>query len=548
MKKSVEKGITLIALVVTIVVLLILAGISISMLTGENGIISQARKSKEETIIGDEKEGISLAYSSCKTDNLMENVTASQLEERMKADGKDVTVTQDGLDLKVRYPKTGHEYTVNQNGKIEEDLSNPDEIIDGIYVKDYAILEKKSGEVLYVEINDNEGIIDTENATVITKDGIAQKCGGYFVDRKGKVYGWKYNDDDSRRFECISDEENSILNDKVIKQIYVNEKSKKIAIDVDGKVYTWGFNEDGELGDGTTENREIPVCISDIEGSILKGKKIIFVDNANYSTFVVDEEGKVYAWGYNQDGQLGDGTTEDKLMPVCISDIEGSILKGKKIERINTINYAEWTLVIDEEGKVYAWGDNIIGQLGDGTTEDKLMPICISDIEGSDLKGKKIVKFDYSISGGYTFALDVDGYIYMWEKGKLPTYVKVSNEKLISSTYVNYRYLLDKAGNLYTYNFKNEQRNEIVLSSVNILTGKKISSIFKRDVDQIFVVDSEGIGYLKGYGYSDEFVQINTKDEYRIIKANSVEDEQGVLYMTDNEEIYYITLKDMPDG
>ena len=55
--------------------------------------------------------------------------------------------------------------------KIEEDSSNPDEIIDGIYVEDYAILEKRSGEVLYVETNDNEGIIDTENATVITKDG-----------------------------------------------------------------------------------------------------------------------------------------------------------------------------------------------------------------------------------------------------------------------------------------------------------------------------------------------------------------------------------------
>lgn len=61
MKKSVEKGITLIALVVTIVVLLILAGISISMLTEENGVITQARKSKDETIIGDEKEGISEA-------------------------------------------------------------------------------------------------------------------------------------------------------------------------------------------------------------------------------------------------------------------------------------------------------------------------------------------------------------------------------------------------------------------------------------------------------------------------------------------------------
>ena len=62
MKKSVEKGITLIALVVTIVVLLILAGISISMLTGENGVITQARLSKEQTIIGDEKEGTTIAY------------------------------------------------------------------------------------------------------------------------------------------------------------------------------------------------------------------------------------------------------------------------------------------------------------------------------------------------------------------------------------------------------------------------------------------------------------------------------------------------------
>lgn len=159
------------------------------------------------------------------------------------------------------------------------------------------------------------------------------------------------------------------------------------------------------------------------------------------------------------------------------------------------------------------------------------------------MKGKKITNLDYCKSEGYTFALDVNGSIYMWEKGKLPTYVRVSNEKLISSTYVNYRYLLDKARNLYTYKFKNEQRNEIALSSVNILNGRKISSILMRDVNQVFIIASEGIGYLKGDGYSDEFVQINTKEEYRIIKANSVGDEAGVLYMTDNGEIYYIFLK-----
>ena len=61
-----NKGITLIALVVTIVVLLILAGVSISMLTGENGIITQAQNAKERTEIGEEKEAISVAYSGAK--------------------------------------------------------------------------------------------------------------------------------------------------------------------------------------------------------------------------------------------------------------------------------------------------------------------------------------------------------------------------------------------------------------------------------------------------------------------------------------------------
>ena len=61
------KGITLIALVVTIVVLLILAGVSISMLTGENGIITQASKAKEGSEIGNEEEIVKLAVSDAKS-------------------------------------------------------------------------------------------------------------------------------------------------------------------------------------------------------------------------------------------------------------------------------------------------------------------------------------------------------------------------------------------------------------------------------------------------------------------------------------------------
>ena len=68
-KKLNNKGITLIALVITIIVLLILAAVSIAMLTGENGILTQAQRAKEQTSVAEEKELIALAYNAAVTKN-----------------------------------------------------------------------------------------------------------------------------------------------------------------------------------------------------------------------------------------------------------------------------------------------------------------------------------------------------------------------------------------------------------------------------------------------------------------------------------------------
>ena len=75
MKKT-DKGITLIALVITIIVLLILAAISIATLTGNNGILTRANEAKEQTIVGKEKEEISTAYNGAVANNLEPKVTA----------------------------------------------------------------------------------------------------------------------------------------------------------------------------------------------------------------------------------------------------------------------------------------------------------------------------------------------------------------------------------------------------------------------------------------------------------------------------------------
>lgn len=90
------RGITLIALIITIIVLLILAGVTVATLTGENGILTNVQKSKEMSIIGEEKERITLAYNAQKARILSEelgtNIEALDLEKEMNNDENRVKV------------------------------------------------------------------------------------------------------------------------------------------------------------------------------------------------------------------------------------------------------------------------------------------------------------------------------------------------------------------------------------------------------------------------------------------------------------------------
>ncbi|MFR8234185.1 MAG: type II secretion system protein [Clostridia bacterium] len=121
-----EKGITIIALVITIIVLLILAGVSIAMLTGENGILKQATEAKKASTVGAEKEQISLAMQSLKmkkqADNVSTIVTSAELQEQLLYDGAKNVIVEDGENNKliVTYQDSKNQYTVDQDGKVEE--------------------------------------------------------------------------------------------------------------------------------------------------------------------------------------------------------------------------------------------------------------------------------------------------------------------------------------------------------------------------------------------------------------------------------------------
>ena len=117
-----EKGITLIALVITIIVLLILAAVSIATLTGENGILTQATKAGEDTKNATEKEQIELACVAVMGENRGE-ITKEQLETELKKYDNGITVTEDGENFKVTYPNE-NVYTVKKDGTIEKATNN----------------------------------------------------------------------------------------------------------------------------------------------------------------------------------------------------------------------------------------------------------------------------------------------------------------------------------------------------------------------------------------------------------------------------------------
>lgn len=140
----------------------------------------------------------------------------------------------------------------------------------------------------------------------------------------------------------------------------------------DGWVYCWGHNNFGQLGDGTTTNSNVPVPIRANVGDALYGKGPIKALNAGlYHNCVVANDDRAYCWGRNHAGQLGINSTTNSPIAVAVSQLAGGLL-GKTI--IDIGGGANRGCAITSEKRTYCWGRNTEGQVGDGTTINRLIP------------------------------------------------------------------------------------------------------------------------------------------------------------------------------
>lgn len=157
-----------------------------------------------------------------------------------------------------------------------------------------------------------------------------------------------------------------------------------------GSVSCWGLNEFGQLGDGTTGNASsTPVVVEGITGATA-----IVAGFAH--TCVLLEGGAVSCWGFNDDGQLGDGTTANSSVPVMVGGVSDAVV-------IAAGNDHSCAALAD--GRVACWGSNAEGELGDGTNVASAMPVVVQGINDAT-----------AVAAGFAHscALQSDGTIDCW--------------------------------------------------------------------------------------------------------------------------------------
>ena len=142
-----------------------------------------------------------------------------------------------------------------------------------------------------------------------------------------------------------------------------------LALRSDGTVWGWGNNSHGELGDGTVINRLAPV-------QVLNVSNIVSVSGGDGHSSALAADGKVWKWGLNDLGELGNGTTNALANPLPAPILTDKFGNGfSNIVMVAARDYHN--IAVKADGSVWMWGANDQGQCGDGTTNDDWQPVPV---------------------------------------------------------------------------------------------------------------------------------------------------------------------------
>jgi alpha-tubulin suppressor-like RCC1 family protein len=163
------------------------------------------------------------------------------------------------------------------------------------------------------------------------------------------------------------------------------------AVRTDGTVWCWGDNDFGQLGDGTSVARLMPVKVVNLT-------QVVQVSAGVEHTCATRSNHTVWCWGRNDFGQVGDGATSTRLTPVRVIGLTG-------VEKVSAGDY--FTCAVRSVGTVWCWGDNWAGALGNGTVSPISQPTPVQAIGLSQAR-------QVSAGGSATCARRSDGSVRCW--------------------------------------------------------------------------------------------------------------------------------------
>ena len=203
----------------------------------------------------------------------------------------------------------------------------------------------------------------------------------------GTVWGWGANWDGELGNGTYTDSITPVQVKGVNNQGYLTDIIQiycggfhSIALKSDGTVWTWGANWYGQLGDGTSTDRITPVQVKGVNNQgYLTGITAVSAAGEGHS-LALKSDGTVYAWGYNWYGQLGINSSNYSLLPVQVRNTADN---GYLTDIIAIEAGYEHSLALENDGSVWVWGNNSNGILGDGTSYERKTPIKLDTISNA---------------------------------------------------------------------------------------------------------------------------------------------------------------------
>jgi alpha-tubulin suppressor-like RCC1 family protein len=281
--------------------------------------------------------------------------------------------------------------------------------------------------------------------------------------------------------------------------VAISGTSHSLALHSDGKVWAWGMNNYGQVGNGNESySQSIPVQINHLTD-------VIAIAAGYYHSLAIQKNGTVWGWGHNNKGQLGDGTTTNQNIPVLAKNLTNVVSISAGVDH---------SMALRSDGTVWTWGYNNSGQLGYTNTEFQIIPRKVNNLN-------QVI----AITAGFAhcLALKSDGTVWAW--GRNTDYQLGNDNTSNQSDPIQVQGLSDiqsiESGAFHNFAIKNDGTVLAWGSHINEITGNSII-VEDNSFQPVPVQNLENIIAVSAGDYNQNLAL--TKDGYLWIWGFSGED------------------------